>query len=283
MNPIPKPPRTFAHKTPVQTVRPSDLDPVVPPRRKYKRKKQAEEVVGTPHRINIPNDDAVSEQPEDIYSELSWSDDQPAPVKKANFRSVWNHPSRWKELITSRQPTGSNQSVLSQPNKTDLNKIYPMEARSEALFSQCQKPGDVILLTFAGEPGHSSIIAYDENKKGPVYLSTGTSHSYKREGHNSFAIVHDISNYQDMVNDRNTVKLERLNTKAMIAHWQQYSRQPGRFASRNGIVRDLLLVGYDFKERQTPLQHNNPKQYPADNLALAKKIGSSGITVGKNE
>ncbi|ELT95818.1 hypothetical protein CAPTEDRAFT_195970 [Capitella teleta] len=92
--------------------------------------------------------------------------------------------------------------------------------RAQGLMNSCTKPGDTVILTFRGSR-HSAMLVYDDILQKPVYLSFGAEESYKERGGGIKELAYDIYAFEDMLAEKNIVKLEGMDNKAILKKWRE--------------------------------------------------------------
>ena len=172
-------------------------------------------------------------------------------------------------------------SFFEAISKTKINDLCENDApeivlRAKTLLSLCNKPGDVVVLTFSGSGGtHSGILAYDESLSKPVYLSFGKMISFNPKGGGYTAVCEDIYAFKDMVDDNNIVKIEGLDTHLMLDKWRNSIKNKSfNPLTRNcsGIARKLLILGTKNKIEKKSYVHNRVWQMPLNTHKLALEI-----------
>ncbi len=159
---------------------------------------------------------------------------------------------------------------------TGIEKPEIRHQRAQDLMNRCTKPGDTVVLTFRGSH-HSAMLVYDDILQKPVYLSFGAGESYKERGGGINELAYDIYAFKDMLAEKNIVKLEGMDNKAILKKWRESIKgKTLNLLTRNcsAIIKKMILTGSEQILGKTKLEHDRHWQMPSNTLNLALEIKS---------
>ncbi|WP_419534375.1 hypothetical protein [Endozoicomonas sp.] len=159
---------------------------------------------------------------------------------------------------------------------TGIEKPEIRHQRAQDLMNRCTKPGDTVVLTFRGSR-HSAMLVYDDILQKPVYLSFGAEESYKERGGGINELAYDIYAFEDMLAEKNIVKLEGMDNKAILKKWRESIKgKTFNVLTRNcsAIIKKMILTGSEQILGKTKLEHDRHWQMPSNTLNLALEIKS---------
>ncbi|MFK0571795.1 hypothetical protein [Endozoicomonas sp.] len=220
---------------------------------------------------------------EDLYETLADFPPQ-LPPKPAKLTKSASSEGQLDQLdVKSKQPRKLplaglvNWAKGAKDKHAEMTGLESAEARTERvqnLMDRCNKPGDAIVLTFRGGR-HSAILVYDDVLKKSVYLSFGAEKSYKERGGGSQELEHDIYGFQDMMAEKNMVKLEGMDNQAILKKWRgSVKNKSFNVLTRNcsSIIKKLVLAGSENALGKGKLEHDRHWQMPSNTLNLALEI-----------